>query len=58
MVINGTEWLVTEANQTREETYYSCCAEPYPSITITFTLKRISPSYKAIIVTPAFGKYL
>ncbi|CAH1173693.1 unnamed protein product [Phaedon cochleariae] len=54
LVINNTEWLITKAFQKKQDVFYPCCTEPYPDITINVTMSRISPSYKAIIVTPAF----
>ncbi|XP_050510436.1 acetylcholine receptor subunit alpha-L1-like [Diabrotica virgifera virgifera] len=53
-IISNSEWELTNAVQTRHVKYYSCCAEAYPDITVNLTLNRISTSYKAIIVTPAF----
>ncbi|KAG5881485.1 hypothetical protein JTB14_029152 [Gonioctena quinquepunctata] len=54
LLIANSEWMITKATQKRVSTYYPCCTEPYPDITVNVTLSRISPSYKAVIVTPAF----
>lgn len=54
---SNSEWEVIDVKSARNSRYYACCAEPYPDITITLTLKRRAPSYKALIITPAFGKF-
>ncbi|XP_060531973.1 acetylcholine receptor subunit alpha-type acr-16-like [Cylas formicarius] len=53
-IIENNEWEITKTSLVRNVTYYSCCESPYPDITISLMLKRASPSYKTIIVTPAF----
>ncbi|KAJ8931059.1 hypothetical protein NQ314_016088 [Rhamnusium bicolor] len=54
LLISNSEWAITKATQEKVITYYPCCKEPYPDVTINLTLARISPSYNVIIVTPAF----
>ncbi|KAK9730025.1 Neurotransmitter-gated ion-channel ligand binding domain [Popillia japonica] len=53
-IIKSTEWIIGETSIKHETKIYDCCKEPYPSITITVNLIRRSPSYKALIITPAF----
>ncbi|XP_071055967.1 neuronal acetylcholine receptor subunit alpha-3-like [Onthophagus taurus] len=52
--VNSTEWVITSLKYFREAVYYPCCEEPYPTITLTVLLQRLSPSYKALIITPSF----
>lgn len=52
----NSEWEIIDLHSERSDKFYPCCIEPYPDITVTVTVKRISPSYKALIITPAFGK--
>ncbi|CAH0559910.1 unnamed protein product [Brassicogethes aeneus] len=54
LMIQNSEWNMVQASLKKSVIYYSCCKEPYPDITITLNLERVSPSYRAIIVTPAF----
>lgn len=42
----------------RIEKKYPCCKEPYLHLMYTFTIARKSPTYRAIIITPAIGKSL
>ncbi|KAI4462745.1 neurotransmitter gated ion channel [Holotrichia oblita] len=53
-IIKSTEWIIGETSIKHVTKIYDCCKEPYPSITITVNLIRRSPSYKALIITPAF----
>lgn len=56
LLIENSEWTILKHTIKRSVKIYDCCAEPYPDITVTFYLQRVSPSYKAVIVTPAIGK--
>ena len=38
-VANG-EWDLVEASVQRNVVFYSCCQEPFPDVTYTFTLRR------------------
>merc|ERR1711935_948037 len=50
---DNREWkIIREITAEKRSTYYQCCPEPYPDVTFTFTLKRDSPAYRAIIVLP------
>lgn len=53
LIIENNEWKISKTSIFKNVTYYSCCAEPYPDISVNIVLDRVSPSYKAIIVTPA-----
>ncbi|KAJ8939510.1 hypothetical protein NQ318_022227, partial [Aromia moschata] len=55
LLVKSSEWTLMKAVQLRDVKYYPCCEEPYPYVEVNITLSRISPSYKAIIVTPTFG---
>ncbi|GJQ64877.1 hypothetical protein Trydic_g7051 [Trypoxylus dichotomus] len=54
VIIKSTEWMIGDTSIRKDDRKYSCCNEPYPYITITINLIRRSPSYKALIITPAF----
>ncbi|XP_030767239.1 acetylcholine receptor subunit alpha-type acr-16-like isoform X2 [Sitophilus oryzae] len=52
MLIENSEWKIRSASIVKNVTYYACCKEPYPDVSVDIILDRISPSYKAVIVTP------
>ncbi|KAF7263252.1 hypothetical protein GWI33_003283, partial [Rhynchophorus ferrugineus] len=52
LIIQNSEWKIKKTSIYRNITYYECCPEAYPDITVNILVDRISPSYKAIIVTP------
>lgn len=54
LLFNSTEWQIRDTHAERNLKYYPCCEEPYPDISVHLTLERVSPSYKAIIIAPAF----
>ncbi|KAJ3658906.1 hypothetical protein Zmor_010620 [Zophobas morio] len=54
LLVENNEWNIVKTSLTKNMKYYSCCESPYPDVTIELVLDRISPSYKALIVTPAF----
>ena len=58
LLVENNEWNIVKTSLTKNMKYYSCCESPYPDVTIELVLDRISPSYKALIVTPAFGMSL
>lgn len=49
----SSEWEFMGVEETRNVKTYSCCAEPYIDITFKVTLRRRSPTYSAIVITPA-----
>jgi nicotinic acetylcholine receptor len=53
----NSEWEFVEVKESRNVKTYSCCAEPYIDITYNLTLRRRSPTYSAIVITPATGTY-
>ncbi|XP_044749478.1 neuronal acetylcholine receptor subunit alpha-5-like [Coccinella septempunctata] len=55
LTIDSTEWELLSASMEKGTSYYPCCEEPYPYIAANITIARRSPSYKAIIITPAFA---
>ncbi|XP_017772159.1 PREDICTED: neuronal acetylcholine receptor subunit alpha-2-like [Nicrophorus vespilloides] len=55
MLINNSEWKLLRSELQRNVKKYECCTELYPDVTVTLELARISPSYQAIIITPAFA---
>lgn len=55
LLIQNTEWELISLTKERNAKKYNCCPEPYIDVTFNMTVKRRSPTYKAIIITPAFG---
>lgn len=55
LMIDSTEWDLVSTSMEKNIIYYTCCEEPYPYILGNITISRRSPSYKAVIVTPAFA---
>ena len=55
MIETSSEWEFLEVEGIRNVRTYSCCAEPYPEILYKMTLRRRSPAYSAIVITPATG---
>ncbi|XP_018327385.1 acetylcholine receptor subunit alpha-like 1 [Agrilus planipennis] len=53
MVVKNNAWDITQTDSKKNLVYYKCCMEPYTDVTFTLTLSRKSPSYKALIITPA-----
>ncbi|KAJ4444374.1 hypothetical protein ANN_06166, partial [Periplaneta americana] len=49
----SSEWEFMGVEETRNVKTYSCCVEPYIDITFKLTLRRRSPTYSAIVITPA-----
>lgn len=54
LLISGTEWKITKTSLKKSTKVYQCCPEPYIDVEIKIHLQRVSPSYKAIVVTPTF----
>lgn len=55
LLILNSEWELERTTITRHLQYYACCTDPYPDVTVGIVLSRRSPSYKALIISPAFG---
>jgi nicotinic acetylcholine receptor len=53
----GSEWEFVGVKKARNVRTYACCAEPYIDITYNVTVRRRSPTYSAIVITPATGVY-
>jgi hypothetical protein len=53
----NSEWELVGVEEARNVRTYPCCAEPYVDITYNLTLRRRSPTYSAIVVTPATGMW-
>ncbi|KAJ9578992.1 hypothetical protein L9F63_024900 [Diploptera punctata] len=53
MIQTSSEWEFLEIEGVRNVRTYSCCAEPYPEILYKMSLRRRSPAYSAIVITPA-----
>jgi len=45
-----SEWEIVESALIRNEKFYVCCEEPYPSIAMELTLKRRSTYYVMILL--------
>lgn len=52
-MIDNNEWEILSITTDRNRKFYDCCAEPYLDIQFNFTIKRQSPMYREIVVTPA-----
>lgn len=50
------QWTIVRVEESDHTKYYTCCSEPYYSIEVTVTVKRLSPSYSTIVFTPAICK--
>lgn len=57
LLVESTEWKLIKTNAKKNVMIYECCPEPYPDLEYYFTVTRRSPSYKAIIITPAVGNW-
>lgn len=55
LLVQNSEWELLGVTQERHVKMYKCCSEPYIDVTFNITMKRRSPTYKAIIITPAFA---
>jgi len=53
----NSEWQIVEVKSNRVVTTYACCEEPYIEITYNLTLRRQSPTYNALVMTPATSVY-
>jgi nicotinic acetylcholine receptor len=53
----GSEWEFVGVTKARNVRTYACCSEPYIDITYNVTVRRRSPTYNAIVITPATGVY-
>ncbi|XP_063222311.1 acetylcholine receptor subunit alpha-type acr-16-like [Bacillus rossius redtenbacheri] len=49
----NSEWELVDVEESVNLKMYDCCTEPYPDIIYNVTLRRRSPSYNALIITPA-----
>nr|CAD7262373.1 unnamed protein product [Timema shepardi] len=49
----NAEWELVDVEEARNIKKYACCEEPYIDITYNVTLRRQSPTYNAIVITPA-----
>uniref|UniRef100_A0AC35TW20 Neur_chan_LBD domain-containing protein n=1 Tax=Rhabditophanes sp. KR3021 TaxID=114890 RepID=A0AC35TW20_9BILA len=51
--IPSSEWLLTSAPAVREETFYKCCPEPYPTIKWYLHLRRRTLYYIFNLIIPS-----
>lgn len=56
MLLRNSEWVLKRVSKTLAVRKYACCVEPYPDVTFNITMTRNSPTYRAVVITPAFGK--
>lgn len=56
--VQTIEWNVINVTKRRYVTYYACCNEPYIDVDYSITVERRSPSYRAIVITPALSMLL
>lgn len=52
-IVENPEWKVTNASSRKEDKIYSCCEEPYPTVTFFIQIERRSATYSAVVFTPA-----
>lgn len=51
--VQSVEWNVISFNTTRIETFYTCCPEPYPTVTFYLVIERKSMFYVLNILFPS-----
>ncbi len=51
----NNEWEFINANISRRDVYYPCCAEPYPDVTISLTFRRNSLHHIVAIALPCLA---
>lgn len=51
--IENSEWKVLNVSSYRHDKMYACCAESYPDVTYSVEIQRRSPTYRAVVFTPA-----
>ena len=49
----NVEWIIQKVPAKKDEQYYACCAEPYPSLTYFMHLKRKPRYYETNIILPS-----
>lgn len=49
----NSEWEVVRVTEKRNVKVYACCEEPYIDVTYNVTIRRRSPTYSALVLTPA-----
>ncbi|KAK7874314.1 hypothetical protein R5R35_007791 [Gryllus longicercus] len=49
----NSEWEVVRVTERRNVKVYACCDEPYIDVTYNVTVRRRSPTYSALVLTPA-----
>ncbi|KAL0274907.1 UNVERIFIED_CONTAM: hypothetical protein PYX00_002930 [Menopon gallinae] len=49
----NSEWKYLAIDEERHSTYYSCCPKPYVDVTYNIKIQRQSPTYVALLITPA-----
>uniref|UniRef100_A0AAU6PBI1 Nicotinic acetylcholine receptor alpha3 n=1 Tax=Protohermes xanthodes TaxID=1452977 RepID=A0AAU6PBI1_9NEOP len=54
LLVENSEWQLKGITKSRNSMLYACCEENYIDITYNITLSRYSPTYKAVVITPAF----
>lgn len=53
VLVTNHHWKLIGITETRNVKMYSCCDEPYVDIQYNLTLQRVSPIFKAVVITPA-----
>lgn len=54
LFIENAEWEITEFMAGRSVTHYECCPDPYVDVRYNITIERRSPTYRTVVVAPAF----
>lgn len=52
-LLPNAEWKFVKLERQRNVVHYACCPEPYVDLQFNLTLERRSPTYKALVITPA-----
>ena len=51
--VGNSEWRVIEAPAVRTNNKYDCCDAPYPDLTFSLKLRRLSTYYSYVFISPA-----
>lgn len=51
--IDNPEWTILNVSSWRHDKTYACCLESYPDVTYSVQIQRRSPTFSAVVLTPA-----
>ncbi|XP_042871166.1 neuronal acetylcholine receptor subunit alpha-6-like [Penaeus japonicus] len=52
-MMDSHKWQFVEGTLHRRSMIYKCCPEPYVSMEVTLTIRRVSPSFASTVIVPA-----